>query len=96
MGNTLELFKDNEVFNDIKDKYNISLSQLLLLWLIRRNIIPIPASSNEKHMCENLSILNYVNNTNILNIDEIDLISSSIGIYFPVIETAQEAKDADR
>lgn len=93
--NTLELFKDNKVLNDIKDKYSISLPQLLLLWLIRKNVIPIPASSNEIHMCENLSILNYVNNPNILNIDEIDLISTSIGINFPVIDTAQQAKEAD-
>jgi diketogulonate reductase-like aldo/keto reductase len=96
MGNTLEFFKDNKVLNDIKDKYNISLSQLLLLlWLIRRNVIPIPASSNEKHMCENLSVLNHMNNPNILNIDEIDSISSSIGMNFPVIDTAQQANDAD-
>ena len=93
--NTLNWFKNNSILNNIKDKYNISLPQLLLLWSIKRNIIPIPASSNESHMYENLSVLNYVNNPNMLDIDEINLISSSIGLNFPIMELAVDAKNID-
>lgn len=89
---TIDYFKDNIELNIIKNKYNITLPQLLLLWQIKRNIIPIPSSSNELHMCENLSITNYVYNNDILNTDEINTISNSSSINFPIIDTAQEAK----
>ncbi len=93
MSNTKSMFEDNEILNRIKDKYGLTLAQLLLLWGIRRNITVIPGSSNPVHMCENLAVMNYVDNPSILDIDEIDSITKSIGYNIPVIETANLAKE---
>lgn len=94
MSNTIHFFKSNEILNNIKNKYKLSFAQLLLLWAIKRNITVIPASSNELHMCENLSV-KYIDDSSILTLEEINEITNCIGMYYPIIETAQEAKIFD-
>ena len=89
---TIELFNDNQTLNKIKNKYNITLPQLFLLWAIRRNITVIPGSSSDTHMYENFKVLEYIDNLDIITTEEVSEISGCVGSNYPSIETAQDAK----
>ena len=43
----------------ISKKYNISIAQLILNWMSKKNIIPIPNSLNNKRMLENIKSINF-------------------------------------
>ena len=52
--------KDLTVAVDIAKKYNASPAQIALAWLLKRsnNIIPIPGTSSEDHLKDNLNAAN--------------------------------------
>lgn len=50
---------DNEILNKIADKHHKSVAQVILRWLIQRNIIPLVKTTNEKRMKENLDIYDF-------------------------------------
>ncbi len=52
------------IFNDdilltLAKKYNKSVAQIILNWIVRRNIITIPKSTNIKRMKENIEIFDF-------------------------------------
>lgn len=50
---------ENETLKNISTKYNKSISQVCLRWLIQKNIIPLPKTKNENRMLENMDIFNF-------------------------------------
>lgn len=57
---TGNLTKADSPLNDIAKKYNASSAQIALAWLLKRtnNIIPIPGTSSEDHLKDNLNAAN--------------------------------------
>ncbi len=53
-----EIFK-NEILKNIAEKYNKSVAQVILRWLIQRNIVAIPKSVRKERMVENFNIFDF-------------------------------------
>ena len=53
-----EVFSDDLV-TSIAEKYGKSNAQVVLRWIVERNIIPLPRSSNPAHVAENFDILDW-------------------------------------
>lgn len=49
----------NEVMMNLSEKYKKTIAQIALRWHIQRGIIPIPKSSNEERIKENLDIFDF-------------------------------------
>jgi 2,5-diketo-D-gluconate reductase A len=49
----------NEVLAKIGKKYNKTVAQVVLRWLIQRDIVVIPRSSNPAHIKENLDVFDF-------------------------------------
>lgn len=64
------IFK-NEILNKIAQKYNKSVAQVILKWLVQRGIGVIPKTMSKDRMVENLNIFDFV-----LDSDDINLIKS--------------------
>jgi len=68
-----ELFrKKNKLLEELATKYNKTLSQIAINWLIsKKNIITIPKSTNTEHLKENLGALGWqLNEEDIKRLDE--------------------------
>lgn len=63
-----DLFK-NEMLKTIGEKYNKSIAQVVLRWLIQRDVIAIPKSVRKERMAENFNIFDFE-----LSIDDMDII----------------------
>ena len=50
----------NETLVEIGNKYNKSVGQVILRWLVQRGIVPVVKSANPVRMKENLDIFNFV------------------------------------
>lgn len=50
---------NNETLANIADKYNKSTAQLCLKWCLQNDVIPLPKSSNESRMKQNLDIFDF-------------------------------------
>ena len=50
---------NNQILLDIGKKYNKSASQVILRWLIQRNIVAIPKSVHKERMIENFNIFDF-------------------------------------
>ena len=57
-GYTKELLND-ETLKKIADAHNKTVAQVILRWELQRGIVPIPGSSNEKHIAENLDVFDF-------------------------------------
>lgn len=49
----------NELLTAIGEKYNKSIAQIILRWLIQRGVIAIPKSIRKERMAENLNIFDF-------------------------------------
>lgn len=49
----------NELLHSIGNKYNKSVAQVVLLWLIQRGVVAIPKSVRKERMEENFDIFNF-------------------------------------
>nr|WP_319400696.1 aldo/keto reductase [uncultured Carboxylicivirga sp.] len=49
----------NKVLASIGEKYNKTVAQVTLRWLIQRNVVIIPRSSNKQRMAENFNIFDF-------------------------------------
>lgn len=50
---------ENKLMKDLSVKYKKSIAQIVLRWHIQRGIIPIPKSSNESRINENIDIFDF-------------------------------------
>jgi len=50
---------ENETLKDISQKYNKSVAQIILRWLIQRGIVCIPKSIHPERMKENLDVFDF-------------------------------------
>ena len=49
----------NELMIDLSEKYKKTIAQIILRWHMQRGVIPIPKSSNEERIKENLNIFDF-------------------------------------
>lgn len=61
----------NELMLDLSEKYKKTIAQIILRWHIQRGVIPIPKSSNEGRVKENLSVFDFE-----ISSDDINIINS--------------------
>lgn len=50
----------NEVMVSLAEKYNKTISEIILRWHIQRGVIPIPKSSNEQRIKENFNVFDFI------------------------------------
>jgi diketogulonate reductase-like aldo/keto reductase len=62
---------EKEVLKEIADKYNKSITQVVLRWHIQRGIVPLPKSTNEGRIKSNFNIFDFV-----LSDEDMNLIST--------------------
>lgn len=53
-----DIFK-NEVLQKIGDQYNKSIAQVILRWLIQRDVVVIPKSVRQEKMAENFNVFDF-------------------------------------
>ncbi|WP_279325462.1 aldo/keto reductase [Clostridium sp. D53t1_180928_C8] len=61
----------NELIIGLSEKYKKTIAQIILRWHIQRGVIPIPKSSNEERIKENLGIFDFK-----LSVEDMDIINS--------------------
>lgn len=67
-----KLFSNNLMI-DLAEKYKKTIAQIILRWHVQRGIIPIPKSSNEERIKENLSIFDFeLSNNDMRTIDSLN------------------------
>lgn len=67
-----KLFSNNLMI-DLTEKYKKTIAQIILRWHVQRGIIPIPKSSNEERIKENLSIFDFeLSNNDMRTIDSLN------------------------
>ncbi len=49
----------NELLKALSDKYNKSIAQVVLRWLIQKEVVAIPKSSNTKRINENFNVFDF-------------------------------------
>lgn len=63
----------NEVLSSIGRKYDKSVAQVILRWLIQRNVVAIPKSVRKERMAENFNIFDFeLSSEDIQNIETLD------------------------
>lgn len=78
---------DNKVMLDLSKKYNKTISQIILKWHMQKGVIPIPKSSNENRIKENIDIFDFeLSNEDIKIIDSLDK-GNDMSITTPPINT---------
>jgi len=50
---------NNELLKNIAGKYNKSVAQVILRWLVQRNVVVIPKSKSKERIIENINIFNF-------------------------------------
>lgn len=61
----------NEVLTSIAEKYNKSIAQVVLRWLVQREVVVIPKSVKKERIVENFNIFDFE-----LSVDDIEQIST--------------------
>lgn len=63
---------DNKILKNLSEKYQRSIAQICLRWIIQHNVIPIPKSASVKRIQENMNIFDFQLNSKEVNaIDEL-------------------------
>lgn len=70
----------NEVLSAIGKKYNKSVAQVILRWLIQRDIVAIPKSVRKERMAENFNIFDFVLSSEDLQV--IALLDTGSSLFF--------------
>ncbi|PXV63293.1 2,5-diketo-D-gluconate reductase A [Dysgonomonas alginatilytica] len=70
-------FFSNQTLAAIGKKYNKSIAQVTLRWLIQRGIVAIPRTSSKEHMIENINIFDFeLDASDMQQISKLDLNTS--------------------
>ena len=72
--------KQNETLNLLAEKYNKSISQIILRWHIQNSVIPVPRSSRYKGLQENIDIFDFMLTDN--EMQAIDNINQNLRLRF--------------
>ena len=68
---------NNPVLKDIGDKYNKSIAQIILRWLMQRNIVALAKSTHIERMKENIEIFDFIlSDEDIEKISQLDMETS--------------------
>lgn len=59
IGRGKDLFKTNGIINKMAEKYNVSVQVLSLRYLVQRNVMPLPWSTNADHIKNNINIYGF-------------------------------------
>lgn len=59
IGRGREGFNTNSILNSMAEKYNVSVQKLSLRFLIQRNVMPLPWTTNSLHMKDNLNVFDF-------------------------------------
>ena len=60
----------NDLMINLAEKYNKTIAQVVLRWHIQKGVIPIPKSSNENRIKENIGIFDFeISTEDIIKID---------------------------
>ena len=82
LGQDAKEILNNETLIDMGEKYNKSVVQIVLRWLVQRSVVPIVKSVHKKRMAENIDIFDFV-------LDEEDMLkmmglNTDEGLFFEV------------
>ena len=83
----------NDLFNNkplkaLSDKYNKSIAQVVLRWLIQNEVVAIPKSANVKRMNENFNVFDFeLSADDMTTIKSLDKGSGLIYLYIKRLKT---------
>lgn len=80
-GQMNEKIKKEKILIDIANRYKKSISQIILKWHLENGIIPIPRTSDEKKLKENIDIFDF--NLTKSEIELIDSLNMDYKVYEP-------------
>ena len=77
----------NDLMINLAEKYNKTIAQVVLRWHIQKGVIPIPKSSNENRIKENIGVFDFEISTE--DIIKIDLLNEGydVSVSKPPINT---------
>ena len=62
------------ILEEMSKKYNKTIGQIILRWIIQQDITVIPRSTSKKHLAENLEIFDFsIDTEDILKVQQINL-----------------------
>ncbi|MBB6369678.1 aldo/keto reductase [Chryseobacterium shigense] len=70
----------NEILSAIGEKYNKSVAQVILKWLIQRNIVAIPKSVRKERIAENFNIFDFELSSE--DLQTITLLETGTSLFF--------------
>lgn len=75
----------NNIFEDerlqaIAKKYNRSIAQIVLRWILQRNIVVIPKAANREHMLDNLKVFDFKLSDD--DMESITELNTETSVYF--------------
>lgn len=72
-GEAIQILNKLPILQSIAEKHQKSVSQIILRWLMQRNVVAIPRSGNIKHLQENIDIFDFnLTNQEMDNIKQLD------------------------
>lgn len=69
---------ENETLKEIAKKYNKTVAQIVLRWVLQSQIVTIPKSTNERRLIENIDIFDF--NLSKDDIDKIDSLNKDLRV----------------
>lgn len=55
----LPFVRENKLLNELAQKYDKSLTQIIMRWHVQQGVIPIFSSNNPKHISENIDVFDF-------------------------------------